>query len=144
MEIEVACFSADAYDERTFLHWFRDGPDLFLLGERGGPIVAYIIARLEGPQAAIVSLGVDPLLRRRGVGRRLVNEILRRLGSMGAATVDLESRFDNLKAIHFWRAQGFTPVGVVPGYYEDGVSALKLRLRLEPGGCPPPQPFRAS
>ena len=132
MEIEVACFSADAYDALTFLRWFQAEPDLFLLGEQEGAISAYIIARLKGPEASIVSLGVDPSLRRRGIGRRLVNEILQRLRRRRAATVDLESRFDDLNAIHFWRAQGFTPVGVVPGYYEDGVSALKMRLQLEP------------
>ncbi len=50
MHIEVACFREDSYDELTFLHWSREEPDLFLLGEQEGQIAAYMIARAEGPE----------------------------------------------------------------------------------------------
>lgn len=130
MEIEVACFAHDAYDEKTFLQWFRQGPDLFLLAEQRGTAVAYIIASLEGSLGHIVSLAVDPASKRLGIGTSLVAEILCRFRNGAAVSVHLESRFDNLAAIHFWRQQGFVPVGSKPGYYEDGASALAMSLRL--------------
>lgn len=137
MEIELACFADDAYDELIFTRWFRENPDLFLLSELEGAVAAYILGNLEGSTGYIVSLGVDPPNRRRGIGSRLVAEVLRRLRERGAATVELESRYDNLPSIHFWRTLGFVPFALVPGYYEDGASALKMRLVLEPMNSDP-------
>ncbi len=131
MEIEIACFSHDAYDPETFLHWQRERPQFFRVAQSNDYVTGYIIGMMRQRQGSIVSIGVDPAMHRRGIGRTLVLEILQRLQDSGVHLVQLESRFNNPVSIHFWRSMGFSADGIVPGYYADGASALRMRRSLK-------------
>jgi ribosomal protein S18 acetylase RimI-like enzyme len=50
-----------------------------------------------------------------------------RLQRRGARAIRLMVRADNVRAIAFYRRYGFRPSGRIPDYYEDGMTALKLR-----------------
>ncbi len=131
MEIEIACFPHDAYCQETFLHWQREWPQFFRVAQSDDYVTGYIIGTMRQRQGSIVSIGVDPATRRGGIGRMLVLETLRRLRDSGVHLVQLESRFNNLVSIHFWRSMGFSADGIVPGYYADGTNALKMRRSLK-------------
>ena len=48
----------------------------------------------------------------------------------GIATVRVEARADNPKAIAFYREQDYKPVGIVAGYYRGVVDAIRLQKKL--------------
>lgn len=92
--------------------------ELGLVSESDGQVVGYIFARAAGGEAEILNLAVHPAHRRRGVGRRLLEEILTRVAKRGAALLFLEVRASNTVAQAFYREMGFKQVGRRPNYYD--------------------------
>lgn len=128
MRIERESFPRDPYPERLFLLLQRRDPALFVVATMGERVTGYAIGAVEGPRSGrIVSIAVETASRRRGVGRALSKEVLRRLEAAGATRVALEARIDNSAAIRLWGELGFRRVAVVPGYYRDGTDALLMR-----------------
>jgi ribosomal-protein-alanine N-acetyltransferase len=89
----------------------------FLVGEQGGSVVGYVIARHVLDEAEILNLGVASARQRAGVGRALVEAMLVRLRQEGVATVFLEVRESNAVARRLYAGLGFAEVGRRPDYY---------------------------
>jgi [ribosomal protein S18]-alanine N-acetyltransferase len=71
------------------------------------------------------TIGVDPGYQGRGIGRRLLGELL---NVAGDAVVHLEVRTDNAAAIALYRSVGFTQVGLRRRYYRiSGADAYTMR-----------------
>jgi ribosomal-protein-alanine N-acetyltransferase len=91
----------------------------------------FAIARSIAGEAEIVSLGVRPDARRRGIGTALLADTLCRAVALGAAAVYLEVAEDNAGAIALYRGAGFEVTGRRPEYYprksSPHVAALIMR-----------------
>ena len=95
-------------DRREYLETFHAfSPDLLLVAESGGRLVATVIGGWDGWRANIARLSTHPGVRRKGVAMALVREIERRLLAKGArriyALVDKRSP----PARPFWEAAGY-------------------------------------
>ncbi len=88
-------------------------PELFLVGEVEGAVVATLMAGYDGHRGWINYLAVDPAHRGAGYGRRLVEEAESLLESVGCPKVNLQVRADNVDAVRFYEAIGYTPDGSV-------------------------------
>lgn len=100
-----------------------DGPGTVL--EPAG----FALARVVAGEAEILTLGVRPEARRRGLGRRLLDAALAQAARRGADQVFLEVAEDNAEARALYSRAGFTVVGRRPGYYrrrDATVAALVL------------------
>jgi len=73
---------------------------------------------------------VRPASRQRGIGRTLLNAAVRRMLRRNAQSIRLMVHVDNRNAAAFYRRQGFRSVGRVTDYYEDGGTAIRMRLPL--------------
>lgn len=130
LELEYRCFP-DPYPLSLLNRLRSMYPDTFLVVEHGGRIVGYVIAALRwGNVGHILAIGVDPPLRRRGMGSALIKETLTRFRRKGAGMVRLEVRKSNLVAQQFYRKLGFIDRFDIPYYYEDGESAITMELPL--------------
>ena len=86
-----------------------------------------------GETAQILTVGVLPVARRRGIGRLLVRELVTEARRRRAIEVLLEVREDNHAAQRLYASEGFTVLGRRRGYYEQGrVDAVTMRLPLRP------------
>lgn len=130
LEIEHASFTVDAFSEDTFRRWYNKCPELFTVAEISGLIVGYMSSCILPEKGDIVSIAVDPLYRRKGVGRALVNYTLKEMASARVQVVELEVRKTNTEAIRFWESFGFFPVRIIPNFYRDGAEALQMRKFL--------------
>ncbi len=83
-------------------------PELFLVGEAGGEIVASVMAGYEGRRGWINYVAVRPELQRRGLGRKIVGEAERRLGLLGCPKVNLQVRTTNHPVIKFYERLGYS------------------------------------
>lgn len=102
---------------------------IYLVARDGGQLVAYGGIALLVDEAHVTTLAVRPSHRRRGVGRRLLRELLVAARARGATAATLEVRTSNAAARELYRRVGFGPVGVRPGYYADtGEDALIMWL----------------
>ena len=114
LRIEKKAFPKTPYDELTFLYYAGRYPDNFLMyiDESSNKIIGYIIFTSDGH---IISVAVDYLHRRKGIGTELVREALR--VSKGNARVEV--RESNRVAQMFYKKLGFTQFDVTQKYYED-------------------------
>lgn len=83
-------------------------PDLFLVGEEGGDIVAVAMIGYDGHRGWVNYLAVSPGARHRGHGRSLMAEAETRLAALGCPKLNLQIRDDNVDAIGFYESLGYT------------------------------------
>jgi ribosomal-protein-alanine N-acetyltransferase len=73
----------------------------------------------------IHTIGVDPAYQGRGIGRRMLDELL---NIAADSVVHLEVRTDNASAIALYRSVGFAEVGLRKRYYRiSGADAYTMR-----------------
>jgi ribosomal protein S18 acetylase RimI-like enzyme len=94
-------------------------PELFLVCEVSGEIVASVMAGYDGHRGWLHYVGVHPSSRRLGIGRALLDEVEIRLRAMGCPKINLQVRTENREAMAFYRAVG---------YVEDEVLSFGRRL----------------
>ena len=82
-------------------------PDLFLVGELDGRIIATVMAGYDGHRGWLYYLAVLPEHRRGGCGRAIVAEAQRLLCLEGCPKINLQVRTSNKEVIEFYRQIGF-------------------------------------
>jgi ribosomal-protein-alanine N-acetyltransferase len=99
----------------------------------GGRFAGFIMSRIAADEAEILSVAVATALRRKGIGRRLLDLHLRRLAGLGVRAVLLEVEENNPAARRLYRRAGFHEAGRREGYYVDpsGNRSTALVLRRD-------------
>ncbi|CAL9545547.1 Mycothiol acetyltransferase [Streptomyces sp. enrichment culture] len=129
-------------DEELFPQWsypyfvlrqlFDLHGDRMLVLDDGGVLVGYAVAGLssDGRCGWVLALGVDPGLRGRGLGRRLLDGCLRGLREDGADEVRLTVDPANAAALTLYGERGFAPVEQRDDYFGPGADRLVMVLPL--------------
>jgi ribosomal protein S18 acetylase RimI-like enzyme len=105
--------------------------------DRGRPPAAFAIMDFGDERAHLVLLAVQPAMRRRGIGRRLVDWLVESAVTAGMASVHLELRADNEAARRFYRTLGFSETVLMPKYYNGREAAMRMiRVLRAPGPLP--------
>ena len=100
-------------------------------------LAGFAIMQYGDTTAHLNLLAVEPLFRRRGVGRRLVQWLEESAVVAGTFTVSLELRADNDVAERFYEALGYREVGRIRGYYQRVEDAIRMRRELSvPSAAP--------
>lgn len=121
MEIERQAAPKSTYPRRV-VEWYASRyPETFLVLEAEGTLAGYIVFGTDGH---VFSMAIRPELRRRGLGRMLMDRARATVGGR----LWLEVRTKNRGAVAFYRALGMEAVGIVPAYYGDD-DALIMLLR---------------
>lgn len=99
---------------------------------KAGP-VGFVLARLAAGEAEILTVAVSRAHRRQGLGRQLMDAVLRRLHAQRAEALFLEVDETNAPAIALYRRLGFREVGKRPAYYQaaDNRKANALVMRRD-------------
>jgi len=85
----------------------RRDPDLFLVAERDAQVVGTVLGRFDGRRGWVNHLAVDPGLRSRGVGTRLMTELEDRLRAKGCPKVNLHVTLRNRDVARFYELIGY-------------------------------------
>lgn len=85
--------------------------------EQDGAIQAYGVISIAAGESHILNICVSPELRRRGLGRRMLDYLMDEARRSGAKTMLLEVRVSNTTAIHMYQQAGFNEIGYRPNYY---------------------------
>jgi len=94
------------------------------------PAGGMILARTVADEAEVLTLAVDPAVRRTGIGRALLDQAMGTARQRGAAAMFLEVAFANAPARSLYAGASFVQVGRRRGYYPEGGDALVLRRSL--------------
>lgn len=137
-EIEARSFDDDRLSRRSFQHLLTRGHAVNLVVESAGRVAGYAIVLLhKGTSLArLYSIAVDPDLRGRGLGAKLLAESERRAAAEGRAFMRLEVRPDNAAAVARYRDAGYREFGLLSDYYADHSEALRMEKPLTLGEAP--------
>lgn len=125
------------YSDYFYYEILAEFPEAFLVAERGGAVIGYVMARIEygfshlkrlglSRKGHIVSVAVREQHRGQGVGSLLMLKAQEAMGGKGAGESYLEVRVSNLEAINLYQRLGYRTTGRLEGYYKDGEAALVM------------------
>jgi ribosomal-protein-alanine N-acetyltransferase len=135
--LHARCFPATPWTQNALALLLAQPGSAGFLAEREGKLFGFLLLRRAADEAEVLSLGVDPAMRRQGLARRLLAAGETWLGH-GTAQLFLEVAERNLPALALYRGLGFRPVGRREKYYADGGDALVLRRKVSGPAVPPP------
>jgi [ribosomal protein S18]-alanine N-acetyltransferase len=125
--IERASYSVP-WSEATFRGLLRRADADLIVAVSGETVIGYSVLWCVLDQAELGNVAVTAVWRGRGVGERLVAEMLCRAGARGIREVFLEVRPSNAVARRLYERFGFEHVGRRRNYYQKPVEdALVLR-----------------
>jgi ribosomal-protein-alanine N-acetyltransferase len=119
---EREMFDTEAWTRGSYRSELADTRHRRYLAAEGaaGELLAWGGVRVLADEAEILTIGVVPAARRRGIARLLLAELLGIARERGGRDVYLEVRVDNEPARALYRSEGFEEVGVRRGYYDGG------------------------
>jgi len=82
-------------------------PELFLVGEIDGEIIASVMGGYEGHRAWINYLAVDPSRQRQGIGREMMAVVEEKIRALGSPKINLMIRTGNTAVIEFYKSIGY-------------------------------------
>ena len=88
-----------------------------LAAVENGAVVGYLVCSKYDRVWHLMNIAVDPALRNRGLGRRLLEALFDRAGQDASYT--LEVRTSNAPAIALYEQYDFRSAGTRPRYYQD-------------------------
>jgi ribosomal-protein-alanine acetyltransferase len=134
MELERQCATAARWTERQYQSIFQNScgdaaQRLALVMEddrnvssasqsrKESPLIAFLIANHVGAEWELENVVVEPASRRKGVGTKLVDDLLARARAALSEVVFLEVRESNQAARALYVKRGFELAGRRKGYY---------------------------
>lgn len=129
--VERDCFS-DAWTEKMFLGELESEHTVYLAAKEDGKIVGYAGAWCVAGDADITNVAVHSDFRRKHIGEKLLDSLIKELIKKNADNIRLEVRKSNIGAIALYEKAGFKQIDVRKNYYQDNKEdALILELKTE-------------
>ncbi len=128
-KLDHACFAQGIAYSKAELQYFLTHPSCscWIAEQPGSQLAGFVIierSHLNGlPAGHIVTLDVDPAVRRHGLGTLLMQTAEEQMKQEGAAWMSLEVAENNLAARHFYRNLGFSTRGKIAKYYGGTIDA---------------------
>ncbi len=129
--IEVRSYP-DPWPRSIFYLMRGRAPDLFIVAEFEGEVIAYSIGEIEWRRGVkvghVMNIAVTEVWRRKGIAGRLLDELEGRFKERSAKFSYLEVMVGNESAQQLYRKRGYRELGVLVRYYkdEDGLAMEKL------------------
>lgn len=124
LDIEQQSFKHH-WKEDDFLKVLRQRNCIGMVAERTNPvskaqhIVGFMVYELQKTRIDVLNFAVEPVFRRIGIGKMMVDKLVAKLGQQRRQLLTLKVRETNLEAQLFFRSQGFMAMEVLRNYYED-------------------------
>ncbi|MFQ6547398.1 GNAT family N-acetyltransferase [Aestuariibius sp. 2305UL40-4] len=103
-----------------------DLPGVFVVERESG----FALGRIAADEVELLTLAVDPIFRRRGVGGACLTDFEDVAAGRGAVTAFLDVAADNGAARALYARAGYAETGLRAGYYPGGVDAVLMRKPL--------------
>lgn len=118
------------YEKKVFLNIRQRWPEGFLIIKSKKNMIGVCCgAILPNDKLRILILVLDENYQGKGLGKQLMNLMVKESSIFGVKKVTLEVRKDS-KAIAFYRKLGFSSVDVLPCYYQDGCDGIVMEKHL--------------
>jgi len=128
-KLERICFKRGFQKEQ--IESLLLNPNAFSLAfEDKKKIIGSLILYTDGSGAKVLTIGVHPSFRRRGIGKKLMFEAEGIVKSMRLSKINLEVNTKNLAAINLYTSLGFQFDGIIENYYAWGDDAYCMSKKI--------------
>lgn len=117
--LHAKCFPTKPWSVDDFRDLKNSGCEI-IMSENG-----FIVYRIAVDEAEIITIGVNPDLRRQGIASAMIGIIEKNLKNQHVKKIFLEVASNNVAAKKLYENCGFKTVGLRPKYY-DGVDAILM------------------
>ena len=114
--LETLTFSAP-YTEKSVRDMLSSTIHPSFVVRDGGELLGYLLGQMIVPEGELLRIAVRPSVRRRDVGRALIEAFLAHLQENGCTVCFLDVREHNAPAQALYSSYGFTPLDRRKGYY---------------------------
>ena len=125
--LEELCFS-EPWSEHA-LEFLMSDAALGYVCEQDGRAVAYVGMMFAYDEGQITNVAVHPSVRRRGVGRKLMEAIADAARERNLVQIALEVRASNDAAIKLYEQDGFVIAGRRPNFYRNPIEDAFVMLK---------------
>ncbi|TRZ68153.1 MAG: GNAT family N-acetyltransferase [Methanothrix sp.] len=123
--LEVDAEVGGDHDPVLFTVFYESHPSTLLVAESEGQIIGVVVGFRQSPsEGRVFWLAVRPGHQGRGIGRRLITDLMVILRRLGVIKVILEARMGNQKAQSLYANMGFEMATACLDYYPDGEGAI--------------------
>lgn len=123
-------FAVDNFTYKLTKNEFYTNPYLKILTyEINNNIVGFILYSLIYDRIEIEQFEVTTKERRKGIGAKLLNYLIKKYQDTKIKNITLEVKEDNVVAINLYKKYGFKKVSIREKYY-DGINGLLLEKTL--------------
>ncbi len=130
--LSAAAFGEDSWSADAIASALRQTSARGLSAETEEGPAGFLIWRALGPEAELLTIGVAPDARRRGVGGALMEKMLADAADAGCGRLHLEVAENNFAARPFYECFAFKVTGLRKRYYRNGDDAISMSVDLEP------------
>jgi ribosomal protein S18 acetylase RimI-like enzyme len=133
--LDQVCFPQEIAYSRAELQYFLTNPkcSCWIAEQPGDRLAGFVIFDRHGHSAGhIVTLDIDPVERRRGLGTLLMQTAEEQMRQEGASVLSLEVAENNPAARQFYHSLGFVTRGRIAKYYGGMVDAEVMEKVIEP------------
>jgi ribosomal-protein-alanine N-acetyltransferase len=104
----------------------RRGERYYVVARLDQELVGYAGLMFTPDEAHITNIATHPQMRRGGIGRSLLIQLVNIALERGVESLTLEVRVSNVAAQNLYRSFGFAPAGIRQRYYENSEDALVM------------------
>ena len=129
--IELACFGVDAWSAAAIEAELQASTrHTFVAEGEAGVVIGFASLMAVAEIADVQRIAVLPANRCRGVGARLLEQLIEQAGAASCERMMLEVAADNVAALAMYGTHGFVEISRRHGYYVGGRDALILQLAV--------------
>lgn len=133
--IEKECFTVEAFSKKQIASLLRHSNSICLLAQVNSEIVGFIIGLIYEKEnekiGHVLTLDVASKARRKGVGKRLLEDLTQAFRNEGVKNCYLEVKTDNVAARELYRKLGFVEIERLKDFYYPGGHGIRLRKILQ-------------
>ena len=116
-QLHAACFDA-AWSTIDIARLLAMPGAFCVIAQQKGEAVGFLLLRIAGDEAEIISIGTRPDSRRQGIGEKLIDAAVELLGTQKTTRLLIEVADSNDAALALYRKFGFATVGRRRDYYQ--------------------------
>lgn len=104
-------FVSEMDNLERFKIFLKKNPSLSVLMEDDGKIIGTVLGSFDGRRGYIQKLVTDKIFRKKGIGKKLINEVIKRFKSLGVLYIPISCEVENET---FYNKCGFKTTKQVP------------------------------
>ncbi len=109
---------------------------VFIVARVGGKVIGYAGAWVVADECHVTTIAVTGEHRKKGLGKRMMVELIARAQKKGAVCATLEVRAGNAAALAMYSSLGFCSAGLRKAYYPDNREDAVIMWRNDLEGIP--------